>query len=114
MTVRQESRPLTKEALASLPKFDEFGELKDSKWKKRLDYFVVELRSVPSECGYIIEYRNQRHPEKVLAWAKKAKKYLIASKGIGSDRVVIADGGYSDEFRIELRLGPLGSCREAN
>jgi hypothetical protein len=88
--------------------------LSDSKWKKRLDYLAVELRSVPGECGYIIEYRNRRHPEKVLAWAKKAKKYLVASKGIDSNRVVIADGGHSDEFRIELRLGPLGSCREAN
>jgi hypothetical protein len=105
----QKSQPPRKESPAYFPKFDEFGDLNINDLKKRLDYFAVELKSVPNECGYIIEFRRRQRSEKVLARAKKAKKYLVTSKGIDAERVIIPDGGYADQFRIELRLGPVCS-----
>lgn len=90
----------------TLPKFDEYGDLPFAEEKQRLDYFAQELKSVPSEPGYIIEYRSKRPRLKPLSRAKRARHYLVKTKGIESKRLFIVDGGYRKEFKLELRLGP--------
>ncbi len=90
----------------TFPKFDEYGNLPFAEEKKRLDYFALELKSVSSEPGYIIEYRDKRRRQRPLSRAKRAKSYLVESKGIEPRRLFIVDGGYHKEFKVELRLGP--------
>jgi hypothetical protein len=91
----------------TFPKFDEYGNLSISKERERLDYFAEELRSVPGEPGYIIEFRGKTQRQKRLIRAKRAKNYLVKVKKIDAKRIVIVDGGYQKEFKIELRLGPI-------
>jgi len=91
----------------TFPKFDEYGDLSFAKEKERLDYFAEELKSVPGEPGYIIEYRTKGKRQKRLARAKRAKDYLVKVKSIDAKRILIVNGGYQKEFKIELRLGPV-------
>ncbi len=93
----------------TFPKFDEYGDLPFTREKERLDYFAQELKSVPREPGYIIEYRNKRQNQKPLARAKRAKNYLVKVKGVDAYQIRLVNGGYEKEFKIELRLGPVGS-----
>ncbi|MEN3329786.1 MAG: hypothetical protein V7638_4593 [Acidobacteriota bacterium] len=93
----------------TFPKFDEYGNLSFTNEKKRLDYFAHELKSVPNESGYIVEYRSKRHNQKPLARAKRAKDYLVRVKGVDANRLLLVNGGYQREFKIELRLGPVSS-----
>lgn len=93
----------------TFPKFDEYGDLPFTKEKERLDYFAQELKSVKGEPGYIIEYRNRRKTQKPLARAKRAKEYLVKVKGVEANRILLVNGGYQRDFKIELRLGPLNS-----
>lgn len=93
----------------TFPKFDEYGDLPFTKEKERLDYFAQELKSVKGEPGYIIEYRNRRKTQKPLARAKRAKEYLVKVKGVDANRIILVNGGYQKDFKIELRLGPLNS-----
>jgi hypothetical protein len=74
-----------------------------------LNYFAQELESVPTEPGYIIEYRNKRQKQKPLARANRAKDYLVKVKGLDANRIRLVNGGYQKEFKIELRLGPVDS-----
>jgi hypothetical protein len=74
-----------------------------------LDHFAQELKSVPGEPGYIIEYRNKRQNQKPLARAKRAKDYLVKVKGVDANRILLVNGGYQKGFKIELRLGPVSS-----
>ena len=90
----------------TFPKFDEYGNLPFAEEKKRLDYFAQELKGVPGEPGYIIEYRGKGQRQKPLSRAKRAKGYLVKTKGIASKRLFIVDGGCGEEFKVELRLGP--------
>jgi len=91
----------------TFPKFDEYGDLRFAQEKERLDYFAEELRSVPGEPGYIIEYRRKGQRQRRLSRAKRAKDYLVKDKKIDARRILIVDGGYQKEFKIELRLGPV-------
>lgn len=91
----------------TFPKFDEYGDLRFAQEKERLDYFAEELRSVPGESGYIIEYRRKGQRFRRLSRAKRAKDYLVRDKNIDARRIRIVDGGYQKEFKIELRLGPV-------
>ena len=90
----------------TFPKFDEYGDLSLAKERERLDFFAMELRSVSGESGYIIEYRRKGRRQKRLTRAKRAKDYLVKSKKIDAERLVIVDGGLQKQFKIELRLGP--------
>lgn len=91
----------------TFPKFDEYGDLSFAKEKERLDYFAEELKSVPGEAGYIIEYRTKGKRKTRLTRAKRAKDYLVKVKSIDAKRILIVAGGYQKEFKIELRLGPV-------
>ena len=91
----------------TFPKFDEYGDLSFAKEKERLDQFAEELKSVPGEAGYIIEYITKGKRQTRLTRAKRAKDYLVKVKSIDAKRILIVDGGYQKEFKIELRLGPL-------
>ena len=93
----------------TFPKFDEYGDLPFTKEKERLNYFAQELKNVPGEPGYIIEYRNKRKTQKPLARARRAKEYLVKVKGVAANRILLVNGGYQKDFKIELRLGPVNS-----
>jgi|SRR5918912_2099745 hypothetical protein len=91
-------------------KIDEYGDLNFDKEKKRLDDFARQLRLYKSDTqGYIIAYggRHGRAGE-AQERAERAKIYLVTKQGIERDRIVTVDGGYREEFTIELWVRPPG------
>lgn len=98
----------------SISKFDEFGDINcEDEWA-RLDNFAVQLQNSPAAQGYIIFYGGRRFrgrlPKRGEAAARAArmKPYLVERRGIPSSRILIQEGGYSDAWRAELWIVPLG------
>lgn len=81
----------------------------------RLDAFAVMIQSDPTAKALIIFYGGKnfrgRLPKQGEAAARVArlKPYLVGRRGIPSERVDVIDGGYQQEFQIELWVVPAGT-----
>ena len=85
------------------PKIDEYGNLRWSDEKARLDNFAIELQNDPSNVGFLVGYGGRRSFRGEAARrTERAKKYLTTARGITADRVVTVDGGYREELTVEL------------
>lgn len=102
-------------SLASNDKFDEFGDTKCEDEMARLDNFTVTLQNVPGSRGVIIFYGGRRFrgrlPKRGEAAARAArlKPYLVQRRGIPTDQVIVIDGGFAEEFKVELWVVPPGA-----
>lgn len=89
---------------------DEYGNLKFSDEKARLDNFAIQLQNDPDVTGYIIVYAGQKA---VVAEAQlradRARNYLINVRKIDPARVKTIDGGYMVDLTVYLRLIPNGT-----
>jgi hypothetical protein len=104
-------------------KFDEFGDVGCEDEKARLDNFANELQNNPDATGYIVFYGGKRHqhptrhnsrpalPRHGEAEARVArlKPYLNDNRGIDSNRIVVVNGGYRDQWAAELWIAPKGA-----
>lgn len=91
-------------------KIDEFGDIQLSDLKARLDAFVAELQNDPNSRGFIIVYRSYRDlPGLSSRLANRAKPYLIYSRGLPAERLVIVDGGAASCLTQELWIVPPGA-----
>jgi hypothetical protein len=103
---------LTSAASEKLRKFDEFGDINCEAEMARLDNFAVQLQNEPSAKGVIIFYGGRRFRGRLpkqgeaAARAARLKPYLVERRGIQSERVMIIDGGYAEEFQVELWVIP--------
>lgn len=96
--------------LAPVRKFDEYGNIEDEDEMARLDYFSIELSKEAAAIGYMIAYAGRRaHVNEALARLERAKDYLVKTRAISIDRILIIDGGYRDELTVELYVVPSGS-----
>lgn len=88
-------------------KDDEYGNLRWGDEKARLDNFAIELQNDPSVVGFLVGYggRRSRRGEAARRLGR-AKRYLVAARGIAADRVVTIDGGYREELTLELWANP--------
>jgi hypothetical protein len=103
-------------------KVDEFGDICCDDKKARLDNYAIEIEANPDAIAYIIFYggrtRNypychssrQRLPRRGEAEARAArlKPYLVMTRGIPAERMVVVNGGYRDKWRAELWIVPKG------
>ena len=103
-------------ASTDLPrKFDEFGDIKCEDEMARLDNLAVNLQSAPDSTSVIIFYGGRRFkgrlPQRGEAAARAArlKTYLVQRRGIPTDRVVLIDGGFAEEWHAEVWVIPAGA-----
>ena len=103
------------QAASPISKFDEFGDINCEDEYARLDNFAVQLQNEPSAQGYIIFYGGRRFRSRLprvgeaAARAGRLKPYLVSRRGIPAERVVVINGGYRENFSVELWIVPPGA-----
>jgi hypothetical protein len=94
--------------------FDRFGDLNCESEMARLDNFALQLQSEPDRIGVLIFYGGRRFRSRLpkrgeaAARAARLKPYLVGRRGLPADTVFVLDGGYRDEWRLDLWIAPRG------
>lgn len=110
---------VTGSAKDQLPKFDEFGNINCEAEMAHLDNLAVQLQNDPNSKAVIIFYGGRRFggrlPKRGEAAARAArlKPYLVDRRGIPADRIVVIQGGYKEEFQVEIWVVPAGAAAPA-
>jgi hypothetical protein len=95
-------------------KFDEFGDINCEDEMARLDNFAIQLQNEPATRGIMIFYGGRRFRGRLpkqgeaAARAARIKPYLVERRGVSSERVIVIDGGYREEFQVDLWVIPAG------
>ncbi len=90
-------------------KFDEYGDLPTDDESAHLDSFAVTIYKNPNLRGYIIGYAEPRMERGYyLRRIFGVGNYLVETRGLGANRLVVIDGGYKEKFTTELWLIPDG------
>ena len=96
-------------------KFDEFGDLNCEDEMAHLDNFALQLQQEPNAKGVIIFYGGKTFRGKLprrgdaAARAARLKSYLVQRRGIPTNQVVVIDGGYAEEWHVEIWVVPQGA-----
>jgi len=94
-------------------KFDEFGDIKCEDEMARLDNVAIQLQNEPTAKGVLVFFGGKTFRGKLplrgeaAARAARLKPYLVNRRGIPSNRVMVFDGGYADEWRVEIWVVPM-------
>jgi hypothetical protein len=102
-------------SLTSIRKFDEFGDINCEDEMARLDNFAIQLQNEPSARGLIIFYGGRLFRGRLskrgeaAARAARLKPYLVQRRGIPTDRVIVVDGGYAEDWHVEVWVVPPGA-----
>jgi hypothetical protein len=92
-------------------KFDEFGDIEASDLIARLDNLAIAVNYQPSSKAFLIVYRTRRDlPGLSNRYAHRMRSYLINSRGLPSERIVMVDGGVASCLSQELWIVPPGSA----
>ena len=91
--------------------YDRYGKIPFEDAEARLDTFAVQLHSLNEGKshyrGFIIVYAGRSaHAAEAGTAAACSKSYLVSVRNFGPDTVIAADGGYRDEFEVELYIIP--------
>ncbi|HSE15483.1 MAG TPA: hypothetical protein VLB46_00435 [Pyrinomonadaceae bacterium] len=96
---------------ATARKFDEFGDIQPSDLIARLDNLAVMLSYEPGSKAFLIVYRTSRDlPGLSNRYAHRMRGYLVETRGLPSERIVIVDGGVASCLSQELWIVPAGSA----
>lgn len=103
---------LTAAPNSSSQKLDEFGDLNCEEEYAHLDNLALQLQNDPEAKALIIFYGGRRFRGRLpkrgeaAARASRLKPYLVERRGIPSNRVEVLDGGYKEDFQIQLWVLP--------
>jgi hypothetical protein len=62
----------------------------------------------PHYQGFIIAYAGRSaHPNEAATFAECTKKYLVRERKANPELLIVTDGGYRDEFTVELFIMPI-------
>lgn len=87
--------------------FDAYSKISSADEQARLDNFSIWLRDQPQMKGYILVYASKDIPtRRALIRARRAKDYLVRRRGMNTNKIAIIDGGYREQFGIELYILP--------
>jgi hypothetical protein len=91
--------------------FDTYGNIAFEDAKARLDNFAIQLEAIKSEDlkakGYIIVYAGRRsYAGEAQFRADCAKNYLVKVRNIDAESLIAVDGGFREDFTVELYLFP--------
>lgn len=89
-------------------KIDSFGAIDCEDEMARLDNFAIELQNAPDAQGYIFVYGGRRDTKRdeVQIRGSRMKRYLVENRGVSAHRVRLLNGGYRENFTVELWLVP--------
>jgi len=93
--------------------FDEFGDINCEDEYARLDNLALQLRNEPNAKAVIVFYGGRRFRgrlpkrDEAASRAARLKPYLVQRRGIPAERVQVIDGGYKEEFQIQLWVIPI-------
>lgn len=103
------------EDLVRIPKvvcgkaFDEYGDIRFSDEKARLDNFSIQLLNVEDAVGYIIAYAGRKATvAEAQLRANRARDYLINVRKFNPERLKAIDGGHREELMVTLYVLPHG------
>jgi hypothetical protein len=90
--------------------FDNFPSISFDDDKARLDNLAIELQNTPGAKAHIIVYgRRSSRPAQIETLVTRTRNYLVKTRGIDSDRVVVVSGGYRDRDTLEFFIVPQGA-----
>lgn len=89
------------------PLFDQYGHLSFSDEKARLDNFVIQMREHFGRGALVVLGENAAARRKLMKRAQRAKRYLVRTRGLEPQRLLILDGGYREKTVMQLHLYPL-------
>jgi hypothetical protein len=89
----------------SARKFDEYSSVSRMNEEARLDNFRVQLQGEPDSQGYVIIYG----PHSVSEHLRLVRKFLFERRGIAPPNVVLVNGGYNKQPKVELWMVPTGA-----
>lgn len=102
--------------LISIPfKMDEFGYVASGDMKARLDNYAFSLQVTPEMQAYILFYGGRRYSGRLgrrneaELIASRLKHYLLDTRGLAPDRLLMINGGLREEWTAELWLSPRGA-----
>jgi hypothetical protein len=91
-------------------KFDEYYDIARNDEKARLDNYAIQLQSEPGSQAYVLVYPSRKaSAAQAQARAQRIKDYLVNSRGIDSQRVVITSGQPREDWLFELWVVPEGA-----
>ena len=91
--------------------FDSYGKIPFTDAEARIESFVLQLQDMNVGTshyrGFIVVYAGRSaHAAEAGTMAECAKNYLSSARKVGPEAVIAADGGYRDEFTVELFIMP--------
>jgi len=91
--------------------FDSFGKIPFEDAAARLDTFVLKLTELNKKevnyRGFIVVYAGRSaYNKEAQAVAECSKNYLVTARAAASETIVAVDGGYRDDFIVELYIMP--------
>lgn len=99
--------PVGRKQADSFGKFDEYGDLKPTHERYRLDNAASYAVSVTDSEIYIIAYAGREaHPGEAETRASCARDYLIKEHKISAERIRAIDGGYRERRQVEIYVEP--------
>ena len=96
-----------------LRKFDDFGDIKCEDEMARLDNVAIQLQNEPASKAVLVFFGGATFRGKLprrgdaAARAARLKPYLVGRRGIPFNRVMVFDGGYAQEWHVEVWIVPL-------
>jgi hypothetical protein len=94
-------------AKTQFDQFDSYGAISWEDEKAHLDNFAIALQHDPKSIGYIIVYAGRRAcVGEAKDRARRAKKYVVETRGIQASRIKWIDGGYREELTTILQPAP--------
>ncbi len=91
-------------------KIDSFGAIQCDDEMARLDMLAIELQKAPGTQAYIFIYGGRRDTKRdeIQIRGARMKRYLVENRSLPPDRIQLFNGGYREEFTVELWLIPNG------
>ena len=96
---------------ATYTRFEEYGaDTSDDKIRETLDAFAHHLKTNPSLKAFLISYGGKQScRNEALLRARLATRYLKKIHGLSSSRSTLLNGGYREDWVVELWVGSPGA-----
>jgi hypothetical protein len=89
-------------------KFDEFGQIPCAQELTRLDSYGLQLKKLRDVFAVVavIGGESDTREGEVVARLFGIRDYLIERQGLDRNRIVLLEGGFSEELRVQLWILP--------
>ena len=94
-------------SVTNATRFDQYGDLDFISETGRLDTFAIALDQTANLKGYIVVYAGKVScPDEARSRANRARAYLINKRALSPTRISAIDGGYREQYSVELYVLP--------